>query len=170
MALTFVVGSAALVFGGDLAFAVDAELRKHFVFPADDGEEYRSEPIEGSGWVQLQHRAAEALGGPAVPHLVSIEAYQSVYLPGVAAVAAVAIPQAADPLQVGGIEALLAELRALAERTALPTDDIELMQLGAHYLESDELFDRDLDVQTFVQLLLSVKQAAARQQPLWIVA
>ena len=62
MPLTFVVGSAALVFGGGLAPAVDAELRKRFAFPADDGEEYRSEPIEGTGWVQLQHRAAEALG------------------------------------------------------------------------------------------------------------
>lgn len=170
MSLTFVVGSAALVFGGALAPAVDAELRKRFAFPADDGEEYRSEPVEGNGWILLQHRAAEALGGPAVPHLVSLEAYQSVYLPGVDVIDAVAIPQAADPLQIGGVEALLAELRALAERTSLPTDDVQLMQLAAHYLESDELFDQDLDVQTYVQLMLSVKQAAARKQPLWVVA
>jgi hypothetical protein len=53
-------------------------------------------------------------------------------------------------------------------RTApLPTDDVELMQLAAHYVETD--FDSDLDVQTYVQLFLSAKQAAAHNQPLWVV-
>jgi hypothetical protein len=41
------------------------------------------------------------------------------------------------------------------------------MQLAAHYLEAD--FDSDLDVQTYVQLFLSAKQAAARNQALWVV-
>jgi hypothetical protein len=168
--LTFVVGGAALVFGGALASSIDAVLRQRFPLPADDRVEYRSEPVEGKGWMLLQHRAAEALGGPAVPHLVSIEAYQSVFLPGVTNIDTMPIPQAADPLQIGGVEALLSELRALAGRTALPTDDIELMQLGAHYMESDDLFDQDLDIQTYVQLMLSVKQAASRKQPLWVVA
>lgn len=169
MSLTFVVGSAAEVFGGALASLVEQALRERYALSAGDGEAYRSEPIEPAGWARLQHRAAEALGGPNVPHLVSIEAYQSVYLPGIERVESVLIPQAADPLQVGGIDALLRELRALAEKTSLPTDDVELMQLGAHYLEDDELFDKDLDVQTYVQLMLSAKQASARRQPLWVV-
>lgn len=169
--LTFVVGSAGEVFGGPLAAAVDAELRRRFPLPPGDAEAYRSEPVDASGWRQLQHRAAEELGGPAVPQLVGIDAYQSVYLPdGVANVEHVPIPNAADPVQVGSIDALLAELRALAAKASLPTDDVELMQLGAHYLESDELFDSDLDVQTYVQLMLSAKQAAARRQPLWVVS
>jgi hypothetical protein len=41
------------------------------------------------------------------------------------------------------------------------------MRLGLRYLESDE--DADLDVQTYVQLMLSARQAAARNQALWIV-
>jgi len=41
------------------------------------------------------------------------------------------------------------------------------MQLAAHYLETD--FDADLDVQTYVQLMLSAKQASARGQALWVV-
>ncbi|HEY0141754.1 MAG TPA: hypothetical protein VGF48_12715 [Thermoanaerobaculia bacterium] len=170
MSLTFVVGSAAEVFGGALASLVDAALRERFAVPASDGEAYRSEPIEPAGWARLQHRASEELGGPNVPHLVSIEAYQSVYLPDVTTIASVLIPQAADPLQVGGVDALLSELRALAARASLPTDDVELMQLAAHYLEDDDAFDKDLDVQTYVQLMLSAKQAAARRQPLWVVA
>jgi hypothetical protein len=44
---------------------------------------------------------------------------------------------------------------------------VELMQLGAHYLEGDE--NADLDVQTYVQLMLSAKQAAVRNQALWVV-
>jgi len=43
------------------------------------------------------------------------------------------------------------------------------MHLAAKYLEDDELFDRDLDIQTYVQLMLSARQAVARRQPLWIV-
>ncbi|HEX6161351.1 MAG TPA: hypothetical protein VF111_14345, partial [Thermoanaerobaculia bacterium] len=134
MSLTFVVGSAAEVFGGALASLVEQALRERFALSASDGEAYRSEPIEPAGWVQLQHRAAEELGGPNVPHLVSIDAYQSVYLPGVEQVESVLVPQAADPLQVGGVDALLRELRALAGKASLPIDDVELMQLAAHYL------------------------------------
>ena len=42
------------------------------------------------------------------------------------------------------------------------------MDLAARYLEDDSLVDQDLDVQTYLQLMLSAKQAAARKQPLWI--
>ena len=170
--LTFVVGSPSDVFGGGaLASAVDDVLRTRFSFSAHGDEEpYRSDPVDASGWLKLQQRAALAIGGPAVPHLVNVDPYQAVYLPdGVPNVEQVPIPNAADPLQVGSVAELLAELRSFAASASLPTDDVELMQLAAHYLEDDDLFDQDLDVQTYVQLMLSAKQAAARRLPLWIV-
>jgi len=43
------------------------------------------------------------------------------------------------------------------------------MQLAAKYLEEDELVEADLDVQTYLQLMLSARQAVARGQALWIV-
>ena len=63
---------------------------------------------------------------------------------------------------------MLEELRRFAAAASLPTDDVELMQLALRYFESDD-FDADLDVQTYVQLMLSAKQASARGQALWVV-
>lgn len=169
--LTFVVGSASDVFGGALAGAVEGELRARFgVAAVNVDEAYRSEPVDATGWLQLQRRAADVLGGPAVPHLVNIDAYLAVYLPAeVKDVQHVPIATLADPLQIGSLHELLDELRRFAAAASLPTDDVELMQLAAHYLESDELFDADQDVQTYVQLMLSARQAAARALPLWTV-
>ena len=171
MSLTFVVGKAADVFGPEFARAVDAVLRARFTISNGVTEgPYRSDVVEGGGWAALQFRAADTLGGAAVPQIATVEAYQAVYIPaGPREVEHLPIPNAADPLQVGNLDALLGELRAFAERTSLPTDDVELMNLAAKYLEDDEAFDSDLDVQTYVQLMLTAKQAAARKQPLWIV-
>ena len=88
----------------------------------------------------------------------------------VAAVEALPIPNAADPLQVASLSRLLEALRSFAESAALPTDDVELMELAAKYLEDDLLIGDDLDVQAYVQLMLSAKQAAATGRALWIVA
>jgi len=171
MSLTFVVGNAADVFGQEFAQAVDSVLRSRFAISNGATEEaYRSEPVEGGGWSALQFRAADLLGGNAVPQIATVEAYQAVYIPnGPRDVDHLAIPNAADPLQVGNLDALINELRAFGEKASLPTDDVELMNLAAKYLEDDEAFDSDLDVQTYIQLLLTAKQAAARKQPLWIV-
>ncbi|MGZ7041549.1 MAG: hypothetical protein ACXVH7_07150 [Thermoanaerobaculia bacterium] len=171
MSLTFVVGAATDVFGAEFARAVDSALKTRFPAGTRAGEEaYRSDVVEAGGWGALQFRAADLLGGTAVPQIASVEAYQAVYVPsGPADVEHIAIPNAADPLQVGNLDALLDELRAFATSAELPTDDVELMNLAARYLEDDDAFDSDLDVQTYVQLMLSAKQAAARKQPLWIV-
>lgn len=168
MALVFVAGNAADVFAPDLAQAIDAELRKRFpALRAAGAEAYRSDPVEGIGWSQLQARVMRTID--AVPHLSGLDAYQSVYIPlPFARVEHIAIPTVADPLEVGSLDALLDELRRFAAKAALPTDDVELMQLAAKYLEDDELFDADLDIQTYVQLLLTAKQAAAHGTALWI--
>jgi hypothetical protein len=171
MSLTFVVGTAADVFGPEFARTVDSVLRSRFPAGTSPGEDaYRSDVVEASGWGALQFRAAEMLGGPAVPQIAGVEAYQAVYLPsGPPEVEQLPIPNAADPLQVGNLDLLIDELRAFADRASLPTDDVELMNLAAKYLEDDDAVDRDLDVQTYVQLMLTAKQAAARKQALWIV-
>lgn len=167
MSLTFVVGSAADVFPGDLAGAIDGVLRKHFPSIASDGDEpYHSEPVDASGWRLLQQRVLRTLD--LAPQIAGVDAYQAVYVPPASDhVDHLPVANLADPLQVGSLPALIDELRTFAAKAALPTDDVELMQLAAHYLETD--FDKDLDVQTYVQLLLSAKQAAARNQALWIV-
>jgi hypothetical protein len=161
VSLTFVVGRAGDVFGPALADAVDTALRGRFPsLSLRDGDPYRSEPVEFAGWRDLARRA---------PLLV--DPYQAVFVPAeVAAVETIAIPNAADPLQVASLSRLLAELSAFAEAAALPTDDVELMTLAAKYLEDDLLISDDLDVQTYVQLMLSAKQAAAAGRALWVVA
>lgn len=167
MGLTFVVGSAADVFSGDLARAVDDALHTRFSFGTSAEEKYESEPVDATGWRELQRRVHQTLD--VAPHLTGVDAYQAVYLPAnVDHVEYVPIPNVADPLQVASLPALLEELRRFAATASLPTDDLELMKLSAHYLESDD-FDADLDVQTYVQLMLSAKQANARAQALWIV-
>ncbi|HEX2123067.1 MAG TPA: hypothetical protein VHL59_15650 [Thermoanaerobaculia bacterium] len=168
MSLTFVVGTAADVFAGDLARAVEAELVRRFPAAGDaDGDPYHSEPVDASGWRELQRRVHQTLD--VAPQLTTVDAYQAVYVPAaMEQVEHVPIANVADPLQIGSLPALLDELRRFAARASLPTDDVELMQLAAHYLESDD-FASDLDVQTYVQLMLSAKQASARGQALWVV-
>ena len=167
MGLTFIAGTAADVFSGELARAVDETLHARFAFSANAEEKYESEPVDATGWRELQRRVHQTLD--VAPHLTGVDAYQAVYLPAsFEEIEHVPIPNVADPLQVASLPALLEELRRFAAGASLPTDDVELMQLGAHYLESDD-FDADLDVQTYVQLMLSAKQANARGQALWIV-
>ena len=162
MALTFVVGTASDVFEGELARLIDSELRTR-----SGGDRYESEPVNAMGWRALQKRVLETLD--VAPQLTGIDAYQAVYVPGATSIEQKPIGALADPLQVGSLDALLEELHRFAAAAALPTDDLELMRLAAQYLESDDP-DADLDVQTYVQLLLSAKQAHARGQALWIVA
>jgi len=167
VALVFVAGNAADVFAPDLAAIIDAELRKRFPSVSRINiQPYRSDPVEAAGWPQLQARVMRLISAP---HLGGLDAYQSVYLPlRFERVEHIAIPTVADPLEVGSLDALLDELRLFAVQASLPTDEVELMQLAAKYLEDDELFDADLDVQTYVQLLLTAKQAAAHGVCMWL--
>jgi len=159
--LAFVAGNAVDVFPAHLAEAIET------VVPRKTTDAYRSDPVDARGRSQLQARVLKTLD--AAPQLTGIAAYQSVYLPGTPdGVERVPIPNVADPLEIGSLDSLLGELRAFAAKAALPTDDVELMQLAAHYLENDALIDQDLDVQTYVQLMLAAKQSAAHGVPLWI--
>ena len=168
MGLTFVVGSVSDVFSGDLARSVGQQLLDRFPSVGRDGEDpYRSEPVAAFGWRELQGRVLR--GAEAAPQLTTVDAYQAVYVPEPhEGIEHVAVPNLADPLQVGSLPELLEELRRFAVGASLPTDDVELMELAAHYLEAEDE-KKDLDVQTYAQLMLSAKQAIARNQPLWIV-
>jgi hypothetical protein len=167
--LTFVVGTAADVFPPEFASAVEALLEERYGFgPADGDEPYRSEGVNGAGWRELQELATSMLGQGAAPHLTRVEAYQAVYLPKeFGTIDQVAVPNAADPIHVASLPALVSELSEFASRAQLPTDELELMGLAADYLEAES--DKELDFQTYVQLMLSAKQAMARKQPLWVV-
>jgi hypothetical protein len=163
--IVFVVGDAGDVFEPQFASSVVAELRSWYAAGASGEEAYRSDEVDAAGWRELQQRV-----GVFAPQVSRMEAYQAVWVPGgPSPIAAVAVANAADPLQAGSLEQLVEELGVFAAAHSLPVDDIELMQLAAKYLEDDELFDRDLDIQTYVQLMLSARQAVARRQPLWIV-
>lgn len=167
--LSFVVGNASDVFGAGFAQSATSELKKRFpsLPEARLEEPYRSEPVEVRGWFDLQKLVASMLGDEGQ---LSPDPYQAVYLPlELATIEAIAIPQAAEPLHAGSLPRLLEELRRFAAAATLPTDDLELMQLAAKYMEDDALFDQDLDIQTFVQLLLTTKQAIARGQAMWVV-
>ena len=169
MSLTFVAGTASDVFSGDLAAAVHSVLTSRYRFePAALSEPYRSEPVSGAGWRDLQQLVGSMLGADAAPHLTKVEAYQAVYIPThVNGVDHVPLPNVADPLQVSNLEALISELAKFAAQAQLPTGELELMGLAADYLEAEA--DKELDFQTYVQLMLSAKQALARRQALWIV-
>lgn len=161
--LTFVVGSASDVFSPQLAAAVDWELKKRFRMPpADASEPYRSDEVDGRGWAALQNRVAELAG---------IDAYQAAFIPAlIAGVVEIRLPNVADPLHLAALDGLVEALEKFARSASLPTDEVELLQLAARYLENDELLDRDLDIQTYVQLMLSAKQATVRRQPVWLVS
>ena len=169
--MSFVVGSAADVFPPDFARSVDAELWKRYPAPKGGSDEaWQSDIVEHEGWKQLQQLATSMLGG-AHPSQLAVDAYQMVWVPAAFAhVEHIAIPNAADPLQVGSLPTLLEELRVFAGAASLPTDDVELMELAAHYLEDDLSYDKDLEIQTYVQLMLAAKQAAARGLALWIAS
>jgi hypothetical protein len=160
--LTFVAGTAHDVFGPDLARVVEGALRSRFPIPDGESDDaYRSDEVDVRGWIALQQR---------VPHLAGIDAYQAVFVAApLRGVEEVAVPTLADPFHVASLPALLEALQKFAAGAKLPTDDVELMQLAAHYLEDDSLVEADLDVQTYVQLMLSARQAVARRQALWIV-
>jgi hypothetical protein len=160
--LTFVAGSAHDVLGSDLARDVEGALRQRFSVTDGQGEEpYRSDEVDVRGWVALQKR---------IPQLAGIDAYQAVFVDAaLKGIEEIALPNVADPFHVASLASLVDALRRFAASQSLPTDDVELMQLAAKYLEDDELVEADLDIQTYVQLMLSAGQAVARRQALWIV-
>ena len=167
--LTFVVGTASDAFTGDLASAVEKEIHRRYSFtPARAGDRYESEPVHAAGWRDLQNLMSSMLGAGSAPQLTKVDAYQAVYIPApIKSVDHLQVPGVADPVQVASLDALIEQLTKFASHAGLPTDDLELMGLAADYLETGA--DREHDFQTYVQLMLSARQAMARKQALWVI-
>ena len=137
-------------------------LRSKFqVSDGTGGDAYRSDEVDARGWAELQGR---------VPQLAGIDAYQAVFVAAaLSGIEELTVPNVADPFHVASLQALVDGLQEFASKAKLPVDEVGLMKLSVKYLEDDSLIDRDLDVQTYVQLMLSARQAVARGQALWIV-
>src|SRR5206468_13070435 len=116
MPMSFVVGTAADIFPPDFARSIDAELWKRYPAPKDGGEEaWQSDLVDPGGWRLLQQLATSMLGGAHPSQLTGVDAYQMVWVPATFShVEHIAIPNAADPLQVGSLPTLVEELRVFA--------------------------------------------------------
>lgn len=176
MGLTFTVGNASDVFFGEFADQVEHELARQLNYSAPrstalDLEAYRSEEVAWFGWAQLQQKAVSTIGKDRVPQLLFIEAWRGVYLPlGIEPVQLI-IDEEDDQawLQCGSLSKLLRELDQLALIGNLPTDPVGLNELWERFFEEGADPDEDMDIQTYVQLMLAVQVAIERGMPLWVV-
>jgi hypothetical protein len=172
MGLTFTVGNARHVFIEPYGANLDQAFADHFgqqVKRLEDEEPWYSEELGWSGWEQLQIRATSALGKESIPNLLSMPAWKGVYLPvEIEPCSLTDIPGDDTPLEVGSLDGLVTELERFGKSAGLPTKDEELRELAAKYLD-DDLIDEDMDIQTYVQLMLAGHYAAGRRYPLWIV-
>jgi hypothetical protein len=174
MGLTFTVGLASTVFMQPFANQVVQELERQLGYSMPEGtplgdEVYCSEELGWSGWQKLQERATAALGKGNVTNLLAMEAWQGVYLPAPIRPTEVAINGHDAPLQCGSLSALIRELDQFAKAGGLPTEKAGLEELWEKYMEDDDLIDEDMDIQTYVQLMLTAQVAMSHNLPLWVV-
>ena len=126
--------------------------------------------LAGTGWADLQDRAAEELGADAVPNLLALGADgRGVYLP--AHVRAVSLPLSAGrALRCASLPGLRRELAELAERWDLPLDDEGLEDLLRVHRDPDDGWVADApEILTFARLALAANEAVRRDCPLWLV-
>ena len=172
MGLVFTVGRPASVFDDPVAelmqHVLDAECEEHLAPEGGDPEPFHSAELGWSGWNLLQERARVALNPEAVPNLLSMDALHGAYLPGWAEAGAILFDDYPMPLDVAPLEGLIAELERVGPVLGLATDDDGLARIAARYADAENC-DDDMEVQTYAQLLLAARQAAARRQPLWVV-
>lgn len=172
MGLSFTVGGARGTFEAWLATEVAGVLDNTFgaegdwegVPPRHFGE------VAGSGWSDLQQRAAEELGTDSVPNLLAAgDEGRAVYLP--AMLNAIALPLShGKPLRCASLPGLRDELAALATRWELPLDDDGLNDLLHIYGDSDDGWVADSpEVLGFARLALAANEAVRRDCPLWLV-
>jgi len=98
-----------------------------------------------------------------------MEAWQGVYVPGEADIGFFTFDGHSTPLSVASLDQLIGELEAIGVALGLPTDGADLRSLFLGYRDDDDRCDDDMDIQTYVQLLLSAREAKKRNQPLWVV-
>lgn len=172
MALSFTVGGAKGTFEEQFANEVAGVLDNAFgaegdwegVPPRHFGE------LAGTGWSDLQARAADELGEDGAPNLLALgEGGRGVYLP--AHVQAVSLPlSAGGPLRCASLPGLRQELAELAQRWDLPLDDEALLDLLQVHRDPDDGWVADApEILTFARLVLAANEAVRRDCPLWLV-
>jgi hypothetical protein len=170
MGLTFTVGCPRDVFIQSFADVVAKKLDRRFssAFAVESDEKpYRSDEVAWSGWGELQKRARAVLRGHPPKQLLSMEAWQGVYVPVPTEIGSFSFGEQKTPLNVACLPELIAELESFAQAAGLPADDNGLRALAAEY-DGDRI-DQDADVQTYAQLLLAAHEAARRRLCLWVV-
>jgi hypothetical protein len=173
MGLCFTVGITDNAFEQPFSLEVKQELKKQLGYSeplespfGDDG--FGSEEVAWSGWNKLQERASSILGEERVPHLLSIDAWQGVYLPVLIDPTVINIMNDSTPLQCASLPLLSIELEEFAKALSLPIQEEELQELWDKYMDEEEE-DEDMDIQTYIQLMLSTKVAISYNLPLWVV-
>jgi len=172
MGLSFTVGGTRGTFDERFASEVAGLLDNAFgaegdwegVPPRHFGE------LAGSGWSDLQRRAAEELGDDSVPNLLALGAAgRGVYLP--AHVRAISLPLSlGEPLRCASLPGLRGELAELAERWELPLDDDGLRDLLRVHQDPDDGFVADApEILSFARIALAANEAVRRDCPLWLV-
>jgi hypothetical protein len=125
--------------------------------------------LAGSGWSDLQARAADELGAESVPNLMALgDDGRGVYLP--AHVQAVSLPLSrGEALRCASLPGLRSELAELATRWDLPLDDEGLKDLLNIHRDPDDGWVADApEVLTFARLALAANEAVRRDCPLWL--
>jgi hypothetical protein len=172
MGLYFTAGNPADVFVEAFGETVRRTLESHFggqfVFDSSDPP-YTSEEVGWSGWRQLQDRARGLIPEEKIAHFLSMEAWQGVYVPVETDIGVFTFDGHSTPLSVASLDHLLGELEAIGVALGLPTDGADMQSLFLGYRDDDDRCDDDMDIQTYVQLLLSAREAKKRNQPLWVV-
>lgn len=173
MGLAFSIGTAASIFSEPFAARIQDVVKKVLGYsipletPFED-DAYWSEELGWSGWDQLQERAILSLGEENIPQLLAMEAWQGVYLPVDMKPIEISIIEEEEPLQCGSLPLLVKELEQFAEKEGLPIDKEGLEEFWEKYLD-DDFVDEDMDIQTYLQLMLTAQIALAHNLPLWIV-
>ncbi len=172
MGLIFTAGCPRDAFVEPFADVVAKTLDRHFssAFPVKSEEvPYYSDEVAWSGWRALQERAQAVLKSHPPKHLVSMEAWQGVYVPVATETGSFSFDGQNTPLDLASLPELVKELECFGQAVGLPLDDNGLRALAARYLEDDKIIDQDMDVQTYAQLLLTAHEATRRRLPLWVV-
>jgi hypothetical protein len=172
MSLTFTVGGTRGTFEERFASEVAGVLDNTFGAEGDwEGEPPRHfGELAGTGWSDLQRRAARALGADAVPNLLALgEDGRGVYLP--THVRAISLPLSqGTPLRCASLPGLRGELAALAECWGLSLEDEALRHLLEVHRDPVEGGVADApEVLGFARLALAANEAVRRDCPLWLV-
>jgi hypothetical protein len=171
MGLSFTVGGTRGTFEDRLATEVAGVLDHAFGAEGDwEGlPPRRFGELDGTGWSDLQARAAAELGAESVPNLLALgDAGRGVYLP--AHVRAVSLPTSAGALRCASLHGLRRELAELAERWDIPLDDASLLDVLRTFADPDDGPVADApEVLAFARLALAANEAVRRDCPLWLV-